>query len=1348
MSSLKMTFSLTSLILIFALAAIPAMAAPTIEADWDATAGTNGQWSVTVTAASQDATNAATVTAFDLTITDPADTEPGSTLAVTAGTTIADGEHTLSVDAVPGHRVAVRVVVANSATDNGNYQRVTLPAAADLAEMDLVSIPKLKELTEDMYYVNFSSSTATVTFEFADVMEDSDYGEPTALLHLSDVTLNNTTNWQIVSVSGTDTVMIRAIHASGAASVDTIVNLNATYAMPTAATVTAADATQSDGEATVKYDDTGPTVTVPTDGLMESALPGSFSPGDGIWDGPFQIVFSVVDDVQTDGTEGTTASGSALPMVTASPAGQVEVGAVGLAAADTNPGTRYGVNVTPLATRSTTQDAVTLTITPVDKAGNEGLSAMVEVELTAGSGAPVENVGYTSASPASGEVSQGGTVTIVFDADPGTVTVEPATAAEITASGATRTLTIKRSQAVGSVDITLKWGPAGNQASQKLTYTIISVSVARETFSVTVPPESYVLVARKAPVVGLTGVRLPPNTSTAVGSANPAIHNPLWGTMPNLEDLLFGGGTITLTVEERAADDLFDHDADGADKDGKIDADTTGTPLRQYAARDLIITEVMAARNTAQTGTDAEISHQWIEIYNPNKTEITGTLRSQKGRPALDKKSGEVLLDRLSNVVGGGWALAGLGANGFDDDMGEGPTFAAGKANEDFVSFYRKERGKDGHTKANWATSEEYYYTGHKGTPGTEKRTGVTILEATKPTRSVVFNEIANRGSGDTADEWIELRNTTDADVDLKNWQISIVTGLDNDKEFFNFYDKGIVLKPAGMHGDILLLVTSDPSDNPDHPLAAGFNIENGADNQAIGVNADNSPRYLIMKKGEAGNDKRGLQPTYADGDGLPNDGKFVLVLRSGLDQEGKAGKVVDIAGYTDANLSRNTATEYTDLWPLINYPKPNIALNQLAADKVHRRQHAGIDGTRTTDKADNADHVAFRDVGWTGIGYKRNASANAAHGGTPGYSNGALQSEGDNVTIPVVISEIMYDTTRDFAQWIEIHNTSKVHGINIDNWSLFIVNHDDADADGMDEYAGKLTERIDLDGKIPPGQTYLIVSRRNSSNTNLPAGRIHNVNKKRGETLLNPYGFQITLKAKTNEADASKHQMVDIAGNLGAAPENSRRADEQSYVALAWMLPESTNDSGDRVSIVRTGFKAGMMGENMDAASAGRIVGTKKIAWKRFDMSQQLSVRNYYGHENDVGNPGYTTGGVLPVSLSKFRPERMKDTGEIVVRWVTESELNNAGFNILRSDKRDGEFTKVHFRAGQGTTSERTVYEWKDTSAKPNVVYYYQIQDVSLDGEVTTLRTTHLRGNVTAAGKATTTWGEIKALQ
>ena len=116
-----------------------------------------------------------------------------------------------------------------------------------------------------------------------------------------------------------------------------------------------------------------------------------------------------------------------------------------------------------------------------------------------------------------------------------------------------------------------------------------------------------------------------------------------------------------------------------------------------------------------------------------------------------------------------------------------------------------------------------------------------------------------------------------------------------------------------------------------------------------------------------------------------------------------------------------------------------------------------------------------------------------------------------------------------------------------------------------------------------------------------------------------------------------------------------------------------------------------------------------------------------------------------LPVSLSRFRAE-LTDTG-VVLRWTTESELDNAGFNILRSETKNGEFKAVNPQLiqGAGTTSERHTYTWTDTTAKPNVVYYYRIEDISHAGVREQLATVRMRGYVSAAGKLTTKWGDLK---
>ena len=75
---------------------------------------------------------------------------------------------------------------------------------------------------------------------------------------------------------------------------------------------------------------------------------------------------------------------------------------------------------------------------------------------------------------------------------------------------------------------------------------------------------------------------------------------------------------------------------------------------------------------------------------------------------------------------------------------------------------------------------------------------------------TIIFNELFNT-SNDPHD-WIELRNVTDADIDLSGWSFIVATG--ETIEVFEF-PTGIVL-PAG---ELLLLLNTDP-DEPDMPLA------------------------------------------------------------------------------------------------------------------------------------------------------------------------------------------------------------------------------------------------------------------------------------------------------------------------------------------------------------------------------------------------------------------------------------------------------------------------------------------------------------------------------------------------
>ena len=792
-----------------------------------------------------------------------------------------------------------------------------------------------------------------------------------------------------------------------------------------------------------------------------------------------------------------------------------------------------------------------------------------------------------------------------------------------------------------------------------------------------VAAESFVVIVRDANVKGLPDSL--PSKATQV----------IWADMPDLEDLLYVGGSIVLT---RAKAPKLDHDGNGKDP-------------RDAAARDLIITEVMWAKNTALTGRTGELYHQWIEIYNPLKTAVDGvTLKTKKGRPALDKTGDDVLLDRLSNLVGNGWELSGLGQNG---SMDSDPN-----TNEvNFVSMYRSNRGKEGWTKGHWAASTEISVTGHLSTPGRlERKISKAIVGTNVLSSPFVINEFGI-GNND-GEDWIELRNVTSSKQNLKNLLLTSVTGLDKEEIEFHFHDKGLEV-PANR---VVLITSTDPRDTD---LAAGVNLEVAADDQ----------------------DKTGVTSLYVVRNFELPTGKFNLILRNGYNNKpgdflGKAlGNIVDAIG--SLKVAKETATFRTEFWPLNGKGAPHgdviEGLGQdFKAGTVYVRKNAGAN-------AGTGEHHLGK-VGYTGIGYDRAAVSGDPNGGTPGYPNDTIKEKvADLSNATITFSEIMLDTgprNQRLPQWIELYNSSMTQSVNLNGWKLTVENSATDEA---------ITTRVDAtitlkSMTISPNQTVLIVTTtgRNSDAKHFPRSRVVNLwtdkdhraalgTSSRTEQVFSTVGLYLKLTDKDNK-------LVDEFGNLDGKSRTRRETP-------TWVFPMNEDNGDNRRSSLIRRYDDGEIEAKGTVADAWVLASKTNFA--------NLIANTYYGNPDDYGTPGFRGGGPLPVSLSKFRPERLKDTGEIVVRWVTESELNNAGFNILRSEKRDSGFTKVHFEAGKGTTSERQVYEWKDTTAtKPNVVYYYQIQDVSLDGKVTTLRTTHLRGNVTAAGKATTTWGEIKALQ
>lgn len=75
-------------------------------------------------------------------------------------------------------------------------------------------------------------------------------------------------------------------------------------------------------------------------------------------------------------------------------------------------------------------------------------------------------------------------------------------------------------------------------------------------------------------------------------------------------------------------------------------------------------------------------------------------------------------------------------------------------------------------------------------------------------------------------------------------------------------------------------------------------------------------------------------------------------------------------------------------------------------------------------------------------------------------------------------------------------------------------------------------------------------------------------------------------------------------------------------------------------------------------------------------------------------------------------------------LRWVTQSEEDNFGYDVFRSLNEQGPFTRINSRSilGAGTTDMPQHYDYTDTAIATGVVYWYYVEGISLTAERTRL--------------------------
>ena len=448
-------------------------------------------------------------------------------------------------------------------------------------------------------------------------------------------------------------------------------------------------------------------------------------------------------------------------------------------------------------------------------------------------------------------------------------------------------------------------------------------------------------------------------------------------------------------------------------------------------------------------------------------------------------------------------------------------------------------------------------------------------------------------------------------------------------------------------------------------------------------------------------------QTIYSPRFSLP-DSPYLLILRSVKEQNNTANAIEDITG----GFFLTSEIDNTNIWPLKNTPSPSGKAASFIVDGAWQRVNSSEPGYLNS---------AWMSVGYqSGLGYRPKAPKETSIG-TPGYPISALVSKVE--TGQIGFSEIMFASTGDetsLPQWIELFNTSVTQAVDMKDWQLSIK----TSKDETHHWKSVITLK---DLQILPKQTVLLVTGSGRHSAHIPNHRVYDLSHHHNDVfelgshqnrVLGTTGFVLQLFS-------SDGTLVDTAGNLDSTNNSSDTP--------LWKLPWGQTKEGARTSLIRR-YENGLP-----------LPGTVRDSW-RIAGALKLTINFYWGSNTDIGTPGYRKGGPLPVTLSHFKPF-VEDNGEVVIRWTTESEVDNAGFNIYRSTTRDGPFKKVNPQLilGAGTTGERTTYMWKDATAKSDALYYYRIEDVSFDGKHQVLATSRLKGVISVRDKLTTQWGQLK---
>jgi hypothetical protein len=129
------------------------------------------------------------------------------------------------------------------------------------------------------------------------------------------------------------------------------------------------------------------------------------------------------------------------------------------------------------------------------------------------------------------------------------------------------------------------------------------------------------------------------------------------------------------------------------------------------------------------------------------------------------------------------------------------------------------------------------------------------------------------------------------------------------------------------------------------------------------------------------------------------------------------------------------------------------------------------------------------------------------------------------------------------------------------------------------------------------------------------------------------------------------------------------------------------------------------------------------------------------------LGTPGSGKDASLPVAFSSITA--VKTEAGVQIQWVTQTEVNNLGFNVLRSKNPDGpsEVITPQLISGAGSSAMPLNYTFLDENVDLKTISFYRIQSVDIFGSKQTSSMVRVSSYSTVCPKlrTLTTWALLK---